>query len=56
MSRRPGTDWSEWHEAYARPGSGLADRLTAVRARIHQCLDARSGSGPGGQRLRRRRS
>ena len=39
MSRRPGTDWSEWHEAYARPGSGLADRLTAVRARIHQCLD-----------------
>ena len=39
MSRRPGTDWSEWHEAYARPGSGLADRLAAVRARIHQCLD-----------------
>lgn len=39
------TDWSEWHEAYSRPGSGLDDRLAAVRAAIHCHLDA-AGSRP----------
>jgi Putative methyltransferase len=34
------TDWAEWHEAYARPGSGLRDRLAAVRAQIERHLDA----------------
>ena len=34
------TDWSEWHEAYARPGSGLGDRLAAVRAQIERHLDS----------------
>ena len=34
------TDWSEWHDAYARPGSGLGDRLAAVRAQIDRRLDA----------------
>ncbi len=34
------TDWSQWHDAYARPGSGLGDRLAAVR---HQ-IDARLGA------------
>ena len=34
------TDWSKWHDAYARPGSGLGDRLTAVRDRIGRQLDA----------------
>ncbi|MGH3476768.1 MAG: hypothetical protein ACRDPQ_12145 [Nocardioidaceae bacterium] len=34
------TDWSEWHDAYARPGSGLGDRLVAVRAQIDRRLDA----------------
>ena len=33
------TDWSEWHDAYARPGSGLVDRLDAVRAEINRRLD-----------------
>ena len=33
------TDWSQWHEAYSRPGSGLADRLDAVRAEITRHLD-----------------
>lgn len=33
------TDWSQWHEAYARPDSGLADRLAAVRAQITRRLD-----------------
>lgn len=33
------TDWSQWHDAYARPGSGLADRLDAVRAQIDRRLD-----------------
>ena len=33
------TDWSEWHEAYAGPDSGLADRLSAVRAQISRRLD-----------------
>ena len=34
------TDWSQWHEAYARPDSGMGDRLAAVRAQIERCLDA----------------
>jgi hypothetical protein len=38
-------DWSQWHEAYARPGSGLADRLAAVRAQIVRRLDA-TAPGP----------
>ena len=33
------TDWSEWHDAYERPDSGLADRLDAVRAEINRRLD-----------------
>jgi hypothetical protein len=33
------TDWSEWHDAYARPDSGLGDRLAAVRAQISRRLD-----------------
>lgn len=36
------TDWSEWHEAYARPGSGLTARLDTVRAHIARRLDATS--------------
>src|SRR6476659_1862602 len=34
-----GTDWSRWHDAYDRAGSGLGDRLAAVRAAIGRCLD-----------------
>lgn len=34
------TDWSEWHDAYARAGSGLGGRLAAVRAQIDRRLDA----------------
>ena len=34
------TNWSEWHDAYARPGSGLGDRLAAVSAQIERRLDA----------------
>lgn len=33
------TDWAEWHEAYTRPGSGLAERLAAVRTAINDYLD-----------------
>ncbi len=33
------TDWSQWHDAYARENSGLADRLDAVRAEINRRLD-----------------
>lgn len=33
------TDWSRWHDAYARPGSGLGDRLAAVRNQIRRHLD-----------------
>ena len=33
------TNWSEWHDAYARPDSGLADRLAAVRTQINRRLD-----------------
>ena len=33
------TDWSEWHEADARPDSRLAARLAAVRGEITRCLD-----------------
>nr|WP_182541359.1 SAM-dependent methyltransferase [Nocardioides ginsengisegetis] len=32
-------DWSAWHDAYAEPGSRLADRLAAVRAHIDRRLD-----------------
>ncbi|MCW2845123.1 MAG: putative methyltransferase [Nocardioides sp.] len=35
-----GTDRGEWHAAYARPGSGLPDRLDAVRSHIVRRLDA----------------
>ena len=34
-----GTDWSQWHDGYDRAGSGLGDRLAAVRAGIGSCLD-----------------
>lgn len=34
------TDWSEWHDAYARPDSGLGNRLAAVRAQIERHLDS----------------
>jgi hypothetical protein len=34
------TDWSEWHDAPARPSSGLGDRLAAVRVQIGRRLDA----------------
>lgn len=34
------TDWSRWHEAYARPGSGLSSRLAAVRHAIDRHLNA----------------
>ena len=33
------TDWCQWHDAYARPGSGLADRLNVVRGEISRRLD-----------------
>lgn len=33
------TDWREWHEAYARDGSGLQDRLDAVRVQITRRLE-----------------
>ncbi len=33
------TNWSEWHAAYARPDSGLRDRLAAVRTQINRRLD-----------------
>lgn len=36
------TDWSAWHEAYARPGSGLGSRLDVVRTQIERRLDATS--------------
>jgi len=39
VSERTSTDWNEWHDAYARPGSGLADRLAAVREHIGRRLD-----------------
>jgi hypothetical protein len=34
------TDWSEWHESYARPGSGLGNRLATVQAQINRHLDS----------------
>jgi hypothetical protein len=34
------TDWVAWHGAYADPGSSLARRLTLVRHRIGETLDA----------------
>ena len=34
------TDWSDWHDAYARPDSGLRERLAAVRAQIERHLDS----------------
>lgn len=34
------TDWSDWHDAYALPESGLRERLAAVRAQIERHLDS----------------
>lgn len=34
-----GTDWSQWHEAYARPEWGMADRLATVSTHIDRFLD-----------------
>jgi hypothetical protein len=34
------TNWSDWHDAYAQPGSGLGNRLTAVRTQIERHLEA----------------
>lgn len=34
------SDWSEWHDAYAKPDSGMGDRLTAVRDQIQRHLDS----------------
>jgi hypothetical protein len=34
------TDWVKWHDAYADPESGMADRLAAVREQINRRLDA----------------
>ncbi len=34
------SDWSEWHDVYAKPDSGLDDRLAAVRAQIDRRLGA----------------
>ncbi len=42
------TDWSTWHDAYARADSGLAGRLAAVRAQIGRHLD---GSAPDPVRI-----
>lgn len=39
------TDWTEWHEAYERPGSGLAERLAVVRTAINHYLDT-TGTDP----------
>jgi hypothetical protein len=36
------TDWAGWHDAYARRGSGLGDRLAVVRSHIDRRLDATS--------------
>lgn len=33
------TDWPEWHDAYDRAGSGLDDRLEAVRTQIDRRLN-----------------
>jgi hypothetical protein len=38
-------DWVGWHDAYDRPGSGLAQRLAAVQAEIAGALD-RAPAGP----------
>lgn len=34
------TNWWEWHDAYARPGSDLSHRLATVSAQIERRLDA----------------
>lgn len=34
------TSWTEWHEAYDRPDSGMGARLSAVRHQIALFLDA----------------
>jgi hypothetical protein len=42
LFRIPGVierDWYEWHAAYDRPGSGLAQRLSWVQDRIRVALD-----------------
>ena len=38
-------DWLDWHAAYDRPDSGLAQRLAAVQAQIAGALD-RAPAGP----------
>jgi hypothetical protein len=38
-------DWQAWHDDYDVPGSALAQRLAAVRARIRDALD-RAPPGP----------
>lgn len=38
-------DWRAWHEEYDNPGSTLAERLTVVRERIAEALDA-APAGP----------
>src|SRR5689334_5580303 len=40
IPRMTTTDWSAWHDAYARPGSGLGERLIAVRNHIDALLSA----------------
>lgn len=42
------TNWPEWHDAYSRAGSGLADRLAVVRAHIDRRLDS---TAPGSIRV-----
>jgi len=34
------TDWSQWHDSYAQPGSSLSKRLAAVQAQIERHLDS----------------
>lgn len=40
-----GRDWLDWHGAYDRPESGLAQRLSAVQTQIAAALD-RATAGP----------
>ena len=44
-SERAQRDWEEWYQAYAEPDSSLSRRLSVVRTRIGECLDA-AGSAP----------
>ena len=38
-------DWAEWHNAYDRPGSSLAQRLVIVQAELKSAIDAQP-AGP----------